>query len=68
MTASAGDTKTIAVRTAITEALDEALAADALIRLGPPEAGGQAPDPGLPARRDELFRRLGLVAVPAPGP
>jgi predicted ATPase len=47
------------------DAYDEALAADGLIRLA--EAGGQAPDPGLSARRDELFRSLGLVAVPAPG-
>jgi len=47
------------------DAYDEALAADGLTRLA--EAGGQAPDPGLLARRDELFRRLGLVVVPAPG-
>jgi class 3 adenylate cyclase/predicted ATPase len=49
------------------DAYDEALAADGLIRLA--ETGGQAPDPdpGLSARRDELFRRLGLVTVPVPG-
>jgi hypothetical protein len=47
------------------DAYDEALAADGVIRLA--EAGGQSPDPDLPARRDDLFRRLGLVAAPAPG-
>jgi class 3 adenylate cyclase/predicted ATPase len=47
------------------DAYDEALAADGLIRLA--ESGGQAPDQDLPARRDELFRSLGLVAVSAPG-
>lgn len=46
-------------------AYDEALAADALIWLA--ETNGQAPDQGLPARRDELFARLGLVAVTPPG-
>jgi len=46
------------------DAYDEALAADGVIRLA--ETGGQAPDPDLPACRDELFSRLGLVAVPTP--
>jgi class 3 adenylate cyclase len=56
------------------DAYDEALAADALIRLAETtatgktdESGGQDPDPGLPARRDELFRRLGLTTVPPSG-
>jgi class 3 adenylate cyclase/tetratricopeptide (TPR) repeat protein len=41
---------------------DEALATDALVRL----AGirGQEVEPGLVARRDELFRMLGVVATP----
>jgi class 3 adenylate cyclase/predicted ATPase len=47
------------------DAYDEALAANGLIVLA--EAGGQDLDPGLPARRDELFGRLGLVAVSSPG-
>ncbi|HEX4091618.1 MAG TPA: adenylate/guanylate cyclase domain-containing protein [Trebonia sp.] len=46
------------------DAYDEALAADGLIRLL--ETSGQALDPDLPAQRDELFRKLGLVTVPAP--
>jgi tetratricopeptide (TPR) repeat protein len=56
------------------DAYDEALAADALLRLaatgaeGETATRGQGPDPGLPARRDELFSGLGLVSVPTPGP
>jgi class 3 adenylate cyclase/tetratricopeptide (TPR) repeat protein len=43
---------------------DEALATDALIQLA--EMRGQLADPDLVARRDELFRALGIRAVPAP--
>jgi tetratricopeptide (TPR) repeat protein len=43
---------------------DEALATDALIQLF--EIRGQPADPGLVARRDDLFRALGVRAVPAP--
>jgi class 3 adenylate cyclase/tetratricopeptide (TPR) repeat protein len=45
---------------------DEALATDALIRLA--EVRGQQAEPGLVARRDELFRGLGVLAVSAPWP
>jgi predicted ATPase/class 3 adenylate cyclase len=48
------------------DAYDEALAADGLIRLA--ETDSLVPDPGLLARRDELFRGLGLVSVPTPSP
>ena len=41
----------------------EALATDALLQLA--ENRGQLADPGLVARRDELFRALGIRAVPA---
>jgi class 3 adenylate cyclase/tetratricopeptide (TPR) repeat protein len=45
---------------------DEALSTDALIRLA--EIRGQSADPDLVASRDELFRSLGIHAVPAPWP
>jgi len=45
---------------------DEALAADALIRLA--EIRGQSPGPDLLARRDDLFRSLGIRTVPTPWP
>jgi class 3 adenylate cyclase/tetratricopeptide (TPR) repeat protein len=43
---------------------DEALATDALIQLA--ETRGQLADPELVARRNELFRALGIRIVPAP--
>ncbi len=43
---------------------DEALASEALIQLA--EIRGQPADPGLVARRNELFRALGIRAVLAP--
>jgi class 3 adenylate cyclase/tetratricopeptide (TPR) repeat protein len=45
---------------------DEALATDALIQLT--EIRGQPAGRGLVARRDELFRTLGIRAVPTPWP
>jgi len=42
----------------------EALATDALIQLA--ENRGQLADPGLVARRDELFHTLGIRTVPTP--
>jgi class 3 adenylate cyclase/tetratricopeptide (TPR) repeat protein len=45
---------------------DEALSTDALIRLA--EIRGQSAEPDLVASRDELFRALGIRAVPAPWP
>ena len=45
---------------------DEALAADALIRLA--EIRGQSAEPDLLARRDDLFRSLGIRTVPTPWP
>jgi class 3 adenylate cyclase/tetratricopeptide (TPR) repeat protein len=45
---------------------DEALAADALIRLA--EIRGQPAGPDLLARRDDLFRSLGIRTVPNPWP
>ena len=45
---------------------DEALAIDALIRLA--EMRGQSAESALVAKRDELFRALGIRAVPTPWP
>ena len=45
---------------------DEALSTDALIRLA--EIRGQLAEPDLVASRDDLFRALGIRAVPAPWP
>ena len=45
---------------------DEALAIDALIRLA--EIRGQSAESALVAKRDELFRALGIRAVPTPWP
>jgi class 3 adenylate cyclase/tetratricopeptide (TPR) repeat protein len=45
---------------------DEALATEALIQIA--EIRGQLADPGLIARRDELFGTLGIRVVPVPWP
>jgi class 3 adenylate cyclase/predicted ATPase len=65
---SAQDTVDTSLRTARQrgDRYDEALAIDALIQLA--ELRGQSADPSLVARRDDLFRALGVRAAPAPWP